>query len=151
MKKLLVLFFLLFCSNFCLASSEIEYKTIGETNENRFVNTAKMRFLDKLTARSFTSNIEIGRRVKFEKLIVIPLKCWKSYPEETPENKLLVKVFEIDKHNKEKQIFYGWIFSSTPSIYTINTNCFLDKFYKTYTIVDKIYQQGNKRYDLVFM
>ena len=116
MKKLLVLFFLLFCSNFCLASSEIEYKTIGETNENRFVNTAKMRFLDKLTARSFTSNVEIGRRVKFEKLIVIPLKCWKSYPEETPENKLLVKVFEIDKHNKEKQIFYGWIFSSTPSI-----------------------------------
>lgn len=116
MKKILFILLLL-SSNLCItANSEVLYKTIGETNENRFVNTTKIRFLDKLTARSFTSNIKIGKHVKFEKLIVIPLKCWKSYPEEMPENKLLLKVFETNKNGENKQIFYGWIFSSTPSI-----------------------------------
>ena len=107
---------LLSCVGLCFADDTIKYMTVAETKENRFVNTAKVRFLDKLTARSFTSNIKIGKQVKFEKLIVLPLKCWKSYPEETPENKLLLKVFEIDKSGQKKQIFYGWIFSSTPGI-----------------------------------
>ena len=116
MKKLSIILLLLSCIGFCFADDTIKYMTIAETKENRFVNTAKVRFLDKLTARSFTSNIKIGKQVKFEKLIVLPLKCWKSYPEETPENKLLLKVFEIDKSGQRKQIFYGWIFSSTPGI-----------------------------------
>ena len=115
MKKLLILA-LFFSMNLCFANSEHRYKTISETNSNRFVNTAKIRFLDKMTAKSFTSNINIGEQTRFEKLIVIPLKCWKSYPEETPENKLLLKVFEINKKGESKQIFYGWIFSSTPSV-----------------------------------
>ena len=116
MKKLSIILLLLSCVGLCFADDTIKYMTVAETKENRFVNTAKVRFLDKLTARSFTSNIKIGKQVKFEKLIVLPLKCWKSYPEETPENKLLLKVFEIDKSGQKKQIFYGWIFSSTPGI-----------------------------------
>lgn len=94
----------------------ITYETIGNTNPNRFVNTASIRFLDKITAKSTTKLVKIGEREQFNKLIVLPLKCWKSYPEEMPENKLLIKVFKINKNKEKKMIFYGWIFSSTPSI-----------------------------------
>ena len=61
------------------------------------------------------SKTKIGKVLKFERLIVKPILCWKSYPEENPENKLLVKIYEVRGKNK-KLLFYGWIFSSTPSI-----------------------------------
>lgn len=117
MKKLLLFFSLIFVVNVSLANNDNGYKTIKETESNRFVNTVEMRFLDKITAKSFTKKIKIGKLVRFEKLIIVPLKCWKSYPEEPTENKLLVKVYENNKKNNEnKLIFYGWIFSSTPSV-----------------------------------
>ena len=101
--------------------SENNNKMIKDIESERFVNTAQIRFANKITAKSFTKDVEIGSKIKFGELKIFPLKCWKSYPEEMPENKLLIKVFETNKNNKQKDklIFYGWIFSSSPSISTI--------------------------------
>lgn len=129
MKKLLILFVMILpISAYSSSLNDIineniildsKNKTIKDTEDRRFVNTAKIRFINKITAKSFTKNVEIGETIKFGELQISPLKCWKSYPEETPENKLLLKVFETNKNKEDKLIFYGWIFSSSPSISSI--------------------------------
>ena len=92
-------------------------KTIGNTNSNRFVNTIKINILNKTTGKTITLVNKIDSTTNFERIEILPLKCWKSYPEEAPENKLLLKVYEKDVINKtKKMIFFGWIFSSSPSI-----------------------------------
>ena len=99
------------------AEQEVKYYTIKETSADRFVNSAILRGLNKTTGKTFKLKVKIGTPIYFERLEILPLKCWKSYPEETPENKILVKVFEKDlSHKTKKMIFFGWMFSSSPSI-----------------------------------
>ena len=88
---------------------------VKDQPSDRFVDNVELQFLDKITGKTSLSKTKIGKVLKFERLIVKPILCWKSYPEENPENKLLVKIYEVRGKNK-KLLFYGWIFSSTPSI-----------------------------------
>ncbi|MBR2141334.1 MAG: DUF2155 domain-containing protein [Rickettsiales bacterium] len=83
--------------------------------KNRFVDKVKLHGLNKITGKTSTLNGVIGESIQFEKLEISLLKCWKSYPEENTENKLLLKIFEVDGEKKEL-IFYGWFFSSSPSV-----------------------------------
>jgi hypothetical protein len=94
-----------------------ENKLIKNQPTNRFVTNVKLQGLNKVTGRTFEMESEIGKSINFERLEIVPLKCWKSYPEENTENKLLLKIFETEtKSKKKKMIFYGWIFSSSPSV-----------------------------------
>jgi hypothetical protein len=94
-----------------------EDKFIRNQPANRFVKNVKLQGLNKVTGRTFEMESEVGKSINFERLEIVPIKCWKSYPEENIENKLLLKVFEIEaKSEKKKMIFYGWIFSSSPSV-----------------------------------
>ena len=83
--------------------------------KNRFVDKVKLHGLNKISGKTSTLNGVIGESIQFEKLEISLLKCWKSYPEENTENKLLLKIFEVDGEKKEL-IFYGWFFSSSPSV-----------------------------------
>jgi hypothetical protein len=92
-------------------------RLIANQPPERFVNNVELQMLDKITGRASKVEAKIGTRIIFERLEIEPLKCWKSFPEENPENKLLLKIFEVNRQSgKSKRIFYGWIFSSTPSI-----------------------------------
>ncbi|MDR2760488.1 MAG: DUF2155 domain-containing protein [Rickettsiales bacterium] len=104
--------------------AENDQLTIKEENiiknqpANRFANTAQIKVLNKVTGKSFSLEGKIGEKITVENLDIELLKCWKSYPEETPENKLLLKVYEegsgyLDRNNL---VFFGWIFSSSPSL-----------------------------------
>lgn len=86
--------------------------------ENRFVDKVKLHGLNKITGKTSVIEAKVGDTIKFEELEILFLKCWKSYPEENTENKLLLKIFENDnkKDGDKKLIFYGWFFSSSPSI-----------------------------------
>lgn len=88
---------------------------VKDQPSDRFVENIELQFLDKITGKTSDFEAKVGSVLKFERLEVLPLLCWKSYPEENPENKLLVKIYEIKGKNK-KLLFYGWIFSSSPSI-----------------------------------
>lgn len=99
--------------------------------ENRFVNNVKIRILDKITGKSSYIESKVGKTEKIDNLEIEFLKCWKSYPEEMPENKLLLKVYEKDINTKKKNIiFFGWMFSSSPSL-----NSLEHQFYDI-TVVD---------------
>jgi hypothetical protein len=96
----------------------IEGNLIKNQEPRRFVDTAQIKLLNKITGKSFNLEGKIGERVNVEELDIELIRCWKSYPEETPENKLLLKVYEnTDKYlDRNHLIFFGWIFSSSPSL-----------------------------------
>lgn len=82
---------------------------------DRFVDYAKLQILNKSSGEATVIDVKIGDKVRFEDLEIEALKCWKSYPEEKIENKLLLKISEKSGLIK-KDLFYGWFFSSTPSL-----------------------------------
>ncbi len=136
MKKIkfspIILLFFLLCTNRVFSSSNSVEDSISSNSSgdmvkpkisnlvkdqpnDRFVENVELQFLDKITGKTSNFETKIGSILKFERLEVIPLLCWKSYPEESPENKLLVKIYEI-KGKSKKLLLYGWIFSSSPSV-----------------------------------
>ena len=125
MKIFCLIFLFLFNVGFLYADENLNniidtitgVKTIGSTEKSRFVDTIKVNLLNKTTGKTITLVSKISSTINFERIEILPLKCWKSYPEEAPENKLLLKVYENDIiNNTKKMIFFGWIFSSSPSI-----------------------------------
>ncbi len=92
---------------------KLKVKNINEENKT---NTITIQALNKITAKSYEYEIKIGATMQFERLSITPLFCWKSSPFEIKENKALINIVE-NKINKEtEELFYGWMFSSSPSI-----------------------------------
>ena len=92
-----------------------EKNLIKNQPNDRFVDYAKLQILNKSSGEASVLDIKIGDTIRFEDLEIEALKCWKSYPEEKIENKLLLKINEKSGLTK-KNIFYGWLFSSSPSV-----------------------------------
>ena len=95
----------------------IEENKIKNQPKDRFMANTKVRILDKITGKSITITELIGNNHRERELEFQFLKCWKSYPDELPENKLLLKI--INTTTKET-LFFGWIFSSSPSLNSFN-------------------------------
>jgi hypothetical protein len=91
-----------------------------ENDLSRFNNIAVVQVLNKTTAKTSILNLKIGEKISFGSLKIIAHKCWQSPLEQKPENKILLEVFEFknesEEKSQEKRIFYGWMFSSSPSI-----------------------------------
>ena len=79
-------------------------------------NVAVLRGLNKVIGRVSTIEVPLGTIARFDNLEIIARKCWKSPPEDRPENAILLEVREIKAGEAPKQIFLGWMFSSSPSI-----------------------------------
>lgn len=91
--------------------------SIKNQPENRFADIAIVRILNKITGKTTILTIEIGKNITFEDLDLQFLKCWKSYPQEVPENKLLLKINDNTISDLKKiNVFFGWIFSSSHSL-----------------------------------
>ena len=90
-----------------------------EVTNSNYVSYAQIQALNKTTAKTSILDLKIGQRIAFGSLRIIAHKCWKSPLEQRPENKILLEIFESktdDNTKTEKRIFYGWMFSSSPSI-----------------------------------
>jgi hypothetical protein len=118
MKISLFVFLLLF--NVCLAEEKQEnggdfekkqVLTIKDVKEDNQANKVSILILNKVTTKSYNLSIEIGKTKTFDRFTIEPLFCWKSLPTEIEENKVLLKIKE-----NSQDIFYGWMFSSSPSI-----------------------------------
>ena len=100
--------------------SEVEEEIKPENDISRFNNMAVVQVLNKTTAKTSILNLKIGEKISFGSLNIIAHKCWQSPLEQKPENKILLEVFESknesEEKSSEKRIFYGWMFSSSPSI-----------------------------------
>ncbi|MDX2083699.1 MAG: DUF2155 domain-containing protein [Rickettsiales bacterium] len=99
----------------------LENNSVIDLDLSRFNNVAVIQVLNKITAKSSLLEIKISNSIKFGKLIITAHKCWQSSLDQKPESKILLEIFDIDdensdKNNAKKPIFFGWMFSSSPSI-----------------------------------
>lgn len=87
-------------------------KTGGETG----FASVELRVLNKVTARSETFNALIGSVARFGTIEITAHSCWKSAPENPPENAALLEVSEVKKGESPTLFFLGWMFSSSPGL-----------------------------------
>ena len=97
----------------------VEEKTaIPESDADKPIesNVVVLQGLNKVMGRVSTLEISLGTLVRFENLEIIARKCSKSLPEERPENTALLEIREVKAGEEPKQIFLGWMFSSSPAL-----------------------------------
>ena len=86
-----------------------------------YAQRAVIRGLDKVTGHAEDYTLTIGRPARIGSLEVIARSCSKSAPEETPEVRIFVEVFDhpavrAGEEAERREIFHGWLFASSPGI-----------------------------------
>lgn len=84
--------------------------------EGSFTGKALLQGLNKITAKAYSFEAVIDTPVTFGSLEITLKKCWKSPPEDMPENKALLEIREKKTGDEISSIFYGWMFSSSPAV-----------------------------------
>jgi len=80
-------------------------------------NKARLQALDKVTARISTIEAPVGAAQSYGTLEITVNRCAFHPPEEPPENAAFVTVRDRGYDGlAPKQVFSGWIFSSSPAI-----------------------------------
>ncbi len=86
-----------------------------------YAQRAVVRGLDKITGHASDYTLTIGRPARIGSLEVVARTCSKSAPEETPEVRIFVDVFEHaptreGEEAERRALWSGWLFASSPSI-----------------------------------
>jgi hypothetical protein len=86
-----------------------------------YAQRAVIRGLDKVTGHASDYTLSIGRPTRIGSLEVIARACNKNAPEETPEVRIFVDVFEhpparTGEESERRALWSGWLFASSPSI-----------------------------------
>lgn len=90
-----------------------------------YAERAVIRGLDKVTGHASDYTLTLGRATRIGTLDVIARACTKSAPEETPEVRIYVEVFEHppaasraegEAQPERVEIFHGWLFASSPGL-----------------------------------
>jgi hypothetical protein len=90
--------------------------TEAETPERNYTDTAILQGLNKITARISSFSVPIGSSVRFGNLEIYARLCWKASPEDAPDNKALLEIWEQKPGEDKKQMFNGWMFASSPAL-----------------------------------
>ena len=82
---------------------------------------AVIRGLDKVTGHARDYTLTLGRATRVGSLEVIARACSKTAPEETPEVRIYLQVFDNPpvregEESERRQIFSGWMFASSPAL-----------------------------------
>jgi hypothetical protein len=90
-----------------------------------FAQRAVIRGLDKVTGHAQDYTLTVGRPARIGTLEVIARACSKSAPEETPEVRIYVDVFDHPpvregEEAERAEIFHGWLFASSPSLNAVD-------------------------------
>ena len=79
-------------------------------------DTVVLQGLDKVTARVWTFDARIGEPIRFGTLEIIPRFCARTPPEEPPESKAFLEIYEVRDGQKGDGLFQGWMFASSPAL-----------------------------------
>lgn len=90
-----------------------------------FAQRAVIRGLDKITGHASDYTLPIGRSTRVGSLEVIARACSKSAPEETPEVRIYVEVYDHPparegEEAERTEIFHGWLFASSPGLNAVD-------------------------------
>jgi hypothetical protein len=86
-----------------------------------FADHAVIRGLDKRTGHAQDYSLSIGRAARIGSLEVVARACQKAAPEEQPEVRIYVEVFDhppvrAGEESARTEIFHGWLFASSPGL-----------------------------------
>lgn len=82
----------------------------------REYNAIVLQGLNKVTGRISRLEGPVGAALRFGAIEIVPRRCWKSPPEDRPENAALIDISELVPNEAPKRIFLGWMFSSSPGL-----------------------------------
>ncbi len=90
-----------------------------------YAERAVIRGLDKITGHARDYTLTVGRAARIGTLEVIARACDKSAPEETPEVRIYVDVFDNPparegEESERREIFHGWLFASSPGLNAVD-------------------------------
>tara|TARA_B100001989_G_C24533205_1_gene462839 strand:- start:994 stop:1482 length:489 start_codon:yes stop_codon:yes gene_type:complete len=77
---------------------------------------AKLRYLDKVTARNTTFEAIVGETMNFGPLYVKVQSCKKSSPIDQPESAAFLQIWEAEDGKDSEWVFSGWMFASSPGL-----------------------------------
>lgn len=76
---------------------------------------ARLRVLDKITARTLTKEVKTGQATTFGALKIILRACRENPPTEAPESAAFLEIAESSAKG-EHTAFSGWMFASSPAL-----------------------------------
>jgi hypothetical protein len=82
---------------------------------------AVIRGLDEVTGHASDYTLTLGRAARIGPLEVVARACSKNAPEETPEVRIYLEVFDHPPAREgeaaeRREIFHGWMFASSPGL-----------------------------------
>ena len=92
-------------------------KSNSEDNQSFSGKFLEIKILDKVSSKTSTVELKIGKEIEFKNLLIKSLKCENSKFDDNPEITAYIQVIDKTKtNNDEVFVFNGWAFSSSPSI-----------------------------------
>ncbi len=93
-----------------------ELQPLPQEKQPETYNVVVLQGLNKVTGQISRFDGMVGTVMRFGTLEIAGHRCWKSSPEERPENAALLEVSELKPGEAPHQIFLGWMFSSSPGL-----------------------------------
>ena len=98
---------------------KVKYKEIKKSDSG--IITVKIKALDKITAKTSTLSIKLGKEKYFGNLKIKPLKCKTSDIDQPPDTVAYLQVIDTsDKKNDQVFVFNGWTFASSPTLRSLD-------------------------------
>lgn len=79
-------------------------------------NTIVLQGLNKVTGHISKIEGPLGTALRFGNIEIVARRCWRSPPEDQPENAALLDISEFKPGEGSSRIFLGWMFSSSPGL-----------------------------------
>lgn len=87
-----------------------------------------LQTLDKVTARTHTVTVPVGKPTAVGPLFIDVKSCQKTPPTETPESAVFMQIWEAKPKSQQKDstkqesqwVFSGWMFASSPALSAMN-------------------------------
>ena len=92
-------------------------KSNSKDNQSFSGKFLEIKILDKVSSKTSTVELKIGKEIEFKNLLITSLKCENSKFDDNPEITAYIQVIDkTNTNNDEVFIFNGWAFSSSPSL-----------------------------------
>ena len=96
-------------------------KSNSEDNQSFSGKFLEIKILDKVSSKTSTVELKIGKEIEFKNLLIKSLKCENSKFDDNPEITAYIQVIDkTNTNNDEVFVFNGWAFSSSPSLKPFN-------------------------------